>query len=303
MKNEAFLGRAVLAVAAIGFGLYLAYGTPAAAPGAPAATTGNGAPRAVTFYCGAGNTMQAVFATSSVALALSDGRQYALPQARSASGIRYEATSTGPDIRFSGKGDFGALTDSASTTDTRYANCTAAHVSASGTPGYDTYENSGRTFSFTFPTSFDVVGIDPDYGPGWSAPATTTGEVLAKIAVPQSFEPGTNFGDAWFTVGTSADPRAVADCTKSLSGTEAASAPVTIGEVTYAKLEFTGVGAGNIYDTTSYRTVKDGQCYAIEYTIHYANILNYPAGKVRRFDEQKAATALDEVARSFRFLR
>lgn len=298
MRNGSLFGGVVLVIIAVLLGLYFTYDMPAA----PKSTTATSTPQVqtVTYYCGGGNSFNATFATSSVALAFSDGTNLTLPQTMSGSGIRYEATSTKSDLLFTGKGDWGAFTNAASTTDVRYADCTAANISAE-TGGRLIYENLDKSFTFTFPASMEVAGIEPGYGPNWSAPATTTGMVLAKIYVPKSYEPGTNFGDAWLTVGASSDPQAVLDCTKNLQGRESTTTPVIIGTTTYQQLLFTGVGAGNIYDTTSYRTVKDGMCYAVEYTIHYGNIHNYPTGKVQEFDEQKVATALDEVARSFRF--
>ncbi len=299
MRNTPLLGGLVIVVIAVLLALYLTYDTSATRSGIVASSTP--AVNAVTFYCGGGNTMRGSFSTSTLALTLGSGESYLLPQVRSGSGIRYESTSTGADLLFVGKGDYGSFTNAASSTDLRYADCTAANVAPASTPGYERYENTGKSFTFTFPSTFSVAGIEPGYGPNWSAPATTTGMVLAKITVPQSYEPGTNFGNAWFTVGVSSDPQAVAECTKNLEGKQSTSTPVTIGDTTYTRLLFTGVGAGNIYDTTSYRTVKDNMCYAIEYTIHYGNIHNYPPGKVATFNEQKVATALDEVVRSFRF--
>jgi membrane-bound inhibitor of C-type lysozyme len=302
MKNGSLIGGLVI-VLVLALGIYLLSAVPVKAPSPEAS-----GPSPVTFYCGAGNTMQAVFSPaasstpSAVALTFSDGTHLTLPQTLSGSGIRYESTSTGADLLFSGKGDYGSFTNSASTTDTRYASCTAADISAE-TGGRLLYENLGKSFTFTFPADFSVAGIEPGYGTGWTAPATTTGMLLAKIYVPQSYEPGTNFGDAWFTVGASSDPSAVATCLDTLSGPASSSTPVPIGGVTFTKLLFGGAGAGNRYDTTSYRAVKDGMCYAVEYTIHYGVLENYPKGAVQAFDEQKVADALDQIAQSFRFVQ
>lgn len=296
MQNKSvFWG--LLIVIAIALGIYVVSATSPKSP----VTTGNTPPSAVTFYCGGDNSFQATFATSTVALLFSDGTNLSLAQARSGSGIRYEATSTGADLLFASKGDWGSFTNSASTTDMRYTTCTAANVSAE-TGGRLIYENLGKSFTFTFPANMSVAGIEPGYGPNWTAPATTTGMVLAKVYLPKSFEPGTNFGDAWFTVGTSADAQSVADCTKNLSGAVATTTAL-IGDTTFTKLLFGGAGAGNRYDTTSYRFVKDNQCYAVEYTIHYSVFENYPKGMVKEFDEAKVTAALDEVARSFRFVQ
>ncbi len=299
MRNGPLLGGLVIVVIAVGLALYFTYDTTAPRPGSVASSTP--VANTVTFYCGNGNTMQGTFAANTLTLTLDNGQRLTLPQVRSGSGIRYESTSTGADLVFIGKGDYGSFTNAASTTDVRYADCTAANVTPTAIAGYEQYENTAKTFAFTFPSAFSVAGIQPGYGPNWSAPATTTGMVLAKVTVPQSFEPGTNFGDAWFTVGVSSVPQAVTDCTKNLEGRQSTSTPVTINGTTYQKLLFTGVGAGNIYDTTSYRTVKDNECYAIEYTIHYGNIHNYPPGKVSAFNEQKVATVLDAIVQSFRF--
>jgi hypothetical protein len=78
---------------------------------------------------------------------------------------------------------------------------------------------------------------------------------------------------------------------------------VNIGGLPFTKVSFQGAGAGNRYDTTSYRVVRDNQCYAVEYTIHYGVLENYPKGSVKAFDEAKVQSALDEVAQSFQFLQ
>ncbi|HVM58994.1 MAG TPA: MliC family protein [Candidatus Paceibacterota bacterium] len=266
----------------------------------PAPSGGQTSSQTATFYCSQDKTIQATFASSSVALVLSDGRSLTLPQAVSGSGARYEATSTaGVDTVFWNEGDNAFLTEGKTNT---YDECTAAKVADSDAPGYKTYQDQGDTFTFAFPSDFSVTGTEPGYTPGWSAPATTSGQILAKIYVPQSFEPGTNFGDAWFTVGVSSDPSAVATCLQTLSGAQATTTS-SIGGVTFTKILFGGAGAGNRYDTTSYRTVRDNMCYAVEYTVHYGVLENYPKGTVQAFDEPKVAGALDQIAQSFRFLK
>lgn len=254
----------------------------------------------VTYYCANNKTIDATFATSSVALTLSDGRSLTLPQTISGSGIRYEASTTNSNTVFGSEGDNGFLLENGKAT---FDMCTAATVEQSDAPGYETYTDPSKTFTFAFPSNFSVTGTNPGFNPGWSAPATTSGMVLAKVVASKDLQPNTNFVEAWFTVGASSDPSAVATCYDTLSGTKSTTTPVTIGGTQFKKLEFTGVGAGNIYDTTSYRTVRGNECYAIEYTIHSANIQNYPKGSVQPFDEAKVTAALEEIASSFRFLK
>jgi membrane-bound inhibitor of C-type lysozyme len=268
---------------------------------APVTQVKENAPVAVTFFCSRGGEVKATFATSSVALILPDARSFTLPQTISGSGARYEATTTGADIVFWNKGDNAFITENGTTT---YEDCTAAQVVPSDAPGYELYTDQSGSFSFTLPTVFSIAGSAPGYTQDWVVQATTSGMILARITVPSSYEPGTNFGDARFTVGTSADPSAVASCLTNPSGNvNGNSTSVTIGDVSFTKFTFGDVAAGNRYDTTSYRTVRGGQCYAVEYTIHYGNIQNYPAGAVKEFDEAKVQAVLDEMAQSFKFLR
>jgi hypothetical protein len=178
---------------------------------------------------------------------------------------------------------------------------TADRIEASDAPGYAIFTKGDGSFSFAFPTNFDVASTSRDLAPGWSAPVSTAGMVLAKLVIPKEFEPGTNFSDATFTVGKSADPAAVASCLKTLAGAQATTTTY-LGEDKFTKLEFTGAGAGNIYETTSYRILRGDSCWAVEYTIHSTNIGNYPPGTVDEYDEAMVTRALEEVARSFRFL-
>ena len=269
-----------------------------------ATSTSSGATNHVTFYCGSGNSIQAVFATSSVVLMLSDGTTLSLPQTISGSGIRYESNSVGSNVIFVSKGDSATLSNSASTTDMRYTTCITANITSASTAGYENYTDRSSTFSFIFPKDFSVSGTDMGYNSqSWAQGATTTGMELARIDVPQNYESGTNFGNAWFTVGASSNPSAVATCLVNTFDVPTATTTRTIiNGVLFTKMTFTGAGAGNRYDTTSYRAIHAGMCYAIEYTIHYGVLQNYPKGAVTQFNEQKIRSALDHVAQSFRFL-
>ena len=254
----------------------------------------------LTYYCDDNKTIQATFKVAELDLALSDNRTFRLPQVQSGSGMRYEQNPTqyGTDVAFVGKGDNALLLENNKTT---FANCTAATVIASDAPGYATYADPGRTFVFALPTNFSVAGAGIGLAPGWSALTEAGGQVLAKLTVPQSFEAGTNFSGATFTVGTSADLEALASCTKAEGG---AVAPRTnLGNVGGPWLAAHQPAAGSRYDTTSYRVVHNAQCYAIEYTIRYGAIENYPEGSVKEFDAEFVTRALDEVARSFSFLK
>lgn len=260
---------------------------------------------AVAYSCDNGATIDASFTQSSVGLTLSDGRSLTLPQTVSGSGIRYETSATSSagardDIVFWGEGNNAFLTENSSTT---YADCIAGTITQSGATT-NTFTDESKTFSFSYPSQWSVVGAGVGYTQSWMVNATTSGMILAEIKIPQSYLPGTNFGNATFTVGTSADPSAEATCLTYNPEGAPKSAPQTetVNGTTFTVFQSTDVGAGNYYDTTSYRTAIGSQCYAIEYTIHYANFQNYPKGAVTQFNEATLKSQLDAIAQSFKFL-
>ena len=165
--------------------------------------------------------------------------------------------------------------------------------------------NSG--WSIAYPIDFDVAdnysstatdnwreGM-PD-GPGFQ-PFTLT--------IPRAFEPQTNFADAKLTVGTSANPAAVAQCLiaePSGAPNQLPTSTAAINGTVFTVFHFSGAGAGNLYETTSYRALHGGQCWAVEYTIHSSQIGNYPPEYgLRPFDETKVRDVLDRIVGTFKF--
>ena len=131
--------------------------------------------------------------------------------------------------------------------------------------------------------------------------------------IPRSFQPKTNFSEATFVVGSSADPKSIELCLRASNGETPGYNPevanpvsagrVTINGVAFSKYNLGDAGAGNYYDTTSYRTMRDGVCYAVEYTIHSTNIGNYdPSQGISEFDRAKVQGILEDIAKSFKFL-
>lgn len=270
-----------------------------------ATTTTQAVTATANYSCDDGKQISASYAQNSVSLAFSDGRQLTLPQTISGSGIRYEGTSTssGPsatstDVVFWSEGDNAFVMENGSST---FQDCLAGTVSPG--PSGSMFTDQADTYSFDFPSDLSVTGGGGGYTQSWMVNATTSGMILSQIKVPQSYATGTNFVDAKFTVGTSADPSAVALCeTGTAKGGHMGSTTVaTIGGLDFTAFHTSSAGAGNYYDTTSYRISRNSQCYAIEYTIHYANIKNFPAKSVKQFDEAALSATLDAIARSFSF--
>jgi membrane-bound inhibitor of C-type lysozyme len=246
----------------------------------------------VTYYCQEG-TIKADYGASEVNLKLKDGRSMTLPQTISGSGIRYElGTAT-----FVSKGDNAFLTENDVVT---YTNCVAGSQATS--QDINTYTDSANIFSFSYPNQFILSGGDIGFSQDWRAQTTSLGLLLTVVRIPRSFMPQTNFSEAKFTVGTNPDPDAIKDCLLSDYGNMGTTSIVMIGPNKFTKISFADAGAGNYYDTTSYRTIYNNQCYAIEYTIHSTNIYNYsPDQDIKEFDKAKIDSVLESIAQSFKF--
>lgn len=248
------------------------------------------------FTCDSGSTIAANFSTNSVALTLSDGRQLALPQIIAADGAQYQQGT----ILFINKGDQAFLQENGTTT---YSNCITG-TTGTTVDGRKTFTDQGKLFTFTYPQAFSVAGGGIGYTQSWKTNTDgTLGLILAQVNVPQSYQPKTNFGDAKFTVGTSVDPKAVASCLSDTSGNGVIKSTLTVNSIKYTKFVSTDAGAGNRYETTSYRTVQNGQCFALEYTIHYAVLANFdPSMGVTAYNSTKVHADLDSIVKSFTFL-
>lgn len=152
-------------------------------------------------------------------------------------------------------------------------------------------------FTFSYPSEFDFSSNQELAARNWSVLATTSGKVLALITIPKSFEPETNFSDAIFTVGKSSDPQAISSC-----GQEPDGVTTLINDAYFIKINFGDAGAGNFYETTSYRTLKDNECYSVEYTIHSTSLAAYsPDQNIKEFNREKIEQALEDMVQSFVF--
>jgi len=160
-------------------------------------------------------------------------------------------------------------------------------------------------FSISYPLDFSVIDNPiAATGTDWRLGANgTLGAQDLTLTVPQAFEPQTNFSGATLTVGRSADATAVSDCLVATNGETEAGGAVFINGIQFDVFTSNDAGAGNLYDTTSYRTVNNGQCYAVEYTIHSTQLANYPASyDLTQFDMDKIQSTLDLIVSTFKFL-
>lgn len=251
----------------------------------------------VAYFCNEGR-ITTTFGTSSVSLVLRDQPPVVLPQVVSGSGMRYERG----DLALVGKGNNAFVTKGDKTI---FNNCVAGTLETKN-DNASLFTDNSKTFSLSVPYDASVSGGDLGFTENWRlnfSPNPPLGLVLVKITVPPVSEPDTNFRGAALTVGTSADPAALESCLTTPSEMQIKSEKVAIDNQPYAKITVNDAGAGNFYETTSYRTLKNNQCYTIEYTIHSTNIGNYsPDQGIGQFDREGVVNKLEKIIASFKFL-
>jgi membrane-bound inhibitor of C-type lysozyme len=248
----------------------------------------------ITYYCKE-CIIKAVYGKNDITLSFDNEKVLLLPQTISGSGIRYELGTT----TFVSKGEYAFLTEGDKQT---YTNCVGGNQSSD--KYINTYSDISKTFSFSYPNQLILSGGDVGYSQNWAVGSDKLGLLLTVVNIPKSFMPAkTNFSEAKFTVGTSVDPDAIKNCLIYNFGGVGTTSDVIVNNRKFTKMNFIDVGAGNYYDTTSYRTVYNGQCYAIEYTIHSSSINNYsPDQGIKAFDKTKIIHVLDGIIGSFKFL-
>jgi hypothetical protein len=125
---------------------------------------------------------------------------------------------------------------------------------------------------------------------------------------PEGYILGTNFRGVKFTIGRSTDAKIIKSCTDTTGvinqeNKEGILIQTTVSGYPFVKFTTAQGAAGNFYETTSYRGIFDGDCYAIEYTIHSTNIGNYsPDQGIKEFDKTKIVTEMENIIKSFKFL-
>ncbi len=167
--------------------------------------------------------------------------------------------------------------------------------------------NTGGGFTISYPIDFDAqdnYSVAPSTD--WRVDANgASGIKYFTLTVPRAFEPQTNFVDATLTVGASGTPSAIAHCMDAPASDPSgnATSSAMVNGIAFTVFRSTGVGAGNYYDTTSYRTLHAGMCYAVEYTIHSAQIMNYPASyHLQPFDRTKIDALMKNIVGTFTFM-
>lgn len=167
-----------------------------------------------------------------------------------------------------------------------------------GTPSA-MYQDATYGFAIAYPATASIQTPDT-YSFGGYLPLTQT--PVVGLALPADLFKGTNLGEAGIYIGATSTPAIVASCAQpDAQVDETAASSTAINGVSFGVFTSTGVGAGNIYDETAYRTVSNGTCFEIVELLHSGNIGNYPTGKVVQFDRPTFKAYLDTMVNSFAF--
>lgn len=167
------------------------------------------------------------------------------------------------------------------------------------------FQEKNDKFSLNYNSFFKLYEPNEDIlSNEWRINAKAKGLTLAKIYIPKVYMPNTNFSSASLSIGASTDIKEISTCTTAtpLNG-EVLKGTTNISGYPFTKFFSTDAGAGNYYETTSYRGLLDGDCYALEYTIHSTNIGNYsPDQNIKEFDKTKIENEFENMIASFKFL-
>ncbi|MBU6141675.1 hypothetical protein KGO95_00965 [Patescibacteria group bacterium] len=156
------------------------------------------------------------------------------------------------------------------------------------------YTNTEYGFSLWYPRN---AAIEQSFSSGY---LPETAAPVAAVVLPSDMMKGTNLSEAGVFIGVNPAPVAVGNCLVTVQG-ETASSTVQINGTTFSEFHSLGVGAGNYYDLTTWRTIKHGSCYEIVALLHSGNIHNYPDGAVKEFDQAAFSATLRSIVDSFTF--
>lgn len=175
-------------------------------------------------------------------------------------------------------------------TGTPVTSTTTAPVSADTS----TYTNSALGFTIQYPSMAAASQTD------FNGFLQVTQTPVTSFVLPASLSQGTNLSSAGVYVGATSSPKIVAACTSTASTTgEIAQGTQTINAQQFAVFTASDAGAGNFYESKSYRTIKNGSCVEIVELIHSTNIANYPAGTVTAFNHDQFSGVLDAMVHTY----
>lgn len=157
-----------------------------------------------------------------------------------------------------------------------------------------TYSNSALSFAMFYPSTATSSAVD------YAGYLPVTQTPLTSFVLPNNLFKGTNLGEAGVYLGATTSPEIVASCTKpSEEFGEKSQGTTNINGADFAIFTASDAGAGNFYETRSYRTTVKDTCLEIVEMLHSANIGNFPPDTVTAFDHDKFSGILEAIVGTF----
>lgn len=153
-----------------------------------------------------------------------------------------------------------------------------------------------QAFDFKLPEAGLALRYTDEFAP-MAFPYTDqlrTKPALSLALLDHSFYQKTNLSEVYLVVGLLTD---ATNCLQARPG-EQELGNQTINGLTYQVGKLGDAAAGNLYEQTSYRTVKNNTCYEIFFLVHSGNIGNYPEGTVVEYDAALVYEKLMQVLKS-----
>jgi hypothetical protein len=155
-----------------------------------------------------------------------------------------------------------------------------------------TYRNASYNFEFQYPPEFSFT--EPAYA--------SLEQKIVQVTLPHTEYPGTNFGDAAVSVSIGSASTLQQCLSKDLpENATKFDETQEINGTTFYFATGKGAGAGNIYDTRIFRTLRNGSCFEIIETLHTGNIGNYDPGTVKEVAPTPIWERLYQVLGTFKF--
>ncbi len=153
--------------------------------------------------------------------------------------------------------------------------------------GWVTYTNESEGWSIQHPAAWTVEEHAQTTAPG----AGQTGTVF----VVDPHQPGTTLSQVEVQVSSAAA------CPRDPSETPPSAA--TLGGTSFERSTWNGVGAGNLYEGTTYRLHRDNVCYALTLFIHSCNLgPDCGAGHDQPYDRAPLEALFDQAVATFTLL-
>lgn len=159
------------------------------------------------------------------------------------------------------------------------------------------YKNDDYKISFWYPETAQLKTSGFD--------SFVTGLKLPVIAVslPKEMFAGTNLKEAVVAFGIDTSASAVTNCYRLDNAEVVASSTKNVNGIEFRVFESTDAGAGNLYESKTYRFVKGDYCYEINEVLHSTNIYNYEPGTIKEYDKTKFVGILERIVSTFVFIK